>query len=112
MTFPSLNDYIAAMNKNRHTGNAMKKQYTNIACLYANKEKERFDKPVILHFHWVEKNKRRDKDNVVFAKKFLLDGFVKSGLLTDDSWKYVEGFSDKFSVDKESPRIEITISPS
>ena len=110
MTFPTLNDYIAAMNKNRYSGNAMKKKYTNIACLCANREKSRFDKPVILHFHWVEKDRRRDKDNISSAgRKFCMDGFVKSGLLENDSWKYVDGFTDKFSVDKKEPRIEIII---
>lgn len=65
------------------------------------------NQPVSLVFSWYEPNKKRDKDNIAFAKKFILDSLVKSRILQGDGWKYVDGFSDKFYVDKNSPRVEV-----
>lgn len=46
---------------------------------------------------------------MAFAKKFVQDALVQCGVLKDDGWKYVVGFSDRFEVDKENPRIEVLI---
>ena len=43
-----------------------------------------------------EQTKRRDKDNVAFAKKFILDALQKSGVLKNDNNKYILGFQDEF----------------
>ena len=55
--------------------------------------------PVHITFVWHEPNKRRDKDNVAFAKKFILDALQKAGRLKNDNNKYVKGFTDKFVYD-------------
>lgn len=55
----------------------------------------------MIRFEWHEKTKRRDADNIASAKKFILDALVKKGVLTDDSRKYVKGFSDQIIDDKE-----------
>ena len=39
----------------------------------------------------------------------IQDALVDTGVLKDDGWKYVVGFSDRFQVDKEHPRIEVKI---
>ena len=64
---------------------------------------------VVVKFHWFEPDRRRDPDNICFAKKFIMDSLVKQGILQDDSWKYVKGFVDCFSVDREDPRIEVEL---
>lgn len=69
----------------------------------------RIVKPVELDYLWVAKDKRTDRDNIAFAKKFVQDALVKCGVLEDDGWKYVVGFSDRFEVDKDNPRIEVKI---
>lgn len=46
-------------------------------------------------------------DNIAFAKKFILDALVKKGVLKDDGWKWVKGFTDEFFVDKKNPRVEV-----
>lgn len=61
----------------------------------------KFEKPVFIHFHWVEKTSKRDLDNIAFAKKFILDALVENGKLKDDSQKYVRGFTDTFEKGKE-----------
>lgn len=62
-----------------------------------------------IEFSWYEKNKRRDKDNVAFAKKFILDAMQEMGILENDGWQQVIGFSDYFFIDKENPRVEVVI---
>ena len=60
-----------------------------------------------LKFTWYTKNNRKDADNIAFAKKFVLDGFMKAGLLGNDNRKHITGFQDEFAVDKRNPRVEI-----
>ena len=62
----------------------------------------KFERPVKIHFHWIEKTSKRDLDNVAFAKKFILDALVENGKLKDDSQKYVRGFADTFEKGKEN----------
>lgn len=54
-----------------------------------------------MRFEWHERTKKRDADNIASAKKFILDALVKSGVLADDSRKYVKGFYDVIVDDKE-----------
>lgn len=69
----------------------------------------RTQKPVYIVFTWIEKNKRKDKDNVAFAKKFILDALVKCRIIPDDGWDNIAGFDDRFAVDKENPRVVVDI---
>ena len=70
----------------------------------------RIENPVFMEFLWVEPNKRRDKDNISsFGRKVIQDALVQCGVLKDDGWRHVVGFSDRFEVDKENPRIEVKI---
>lgn len=96
MKLPSLNDYILACRKNRYEGAKMKRNTEAEISWYIVKM-PRFKKPIRIHFHWIEASRRRDLDNIAFAKKFILDAMVKSGKLPDDSKKYVVEFSDTFS---------------
>ena len=79
----------------------MKKTVDSDIAYYIN-QLPKYDRPVKIHFIWVEENKRRDLDNVCFAKKFILDSMVKAGKLKDDNRNYVVGFEDSFKYDKES----------
>ena len=65
--------------------------------------------PITIHFHWIEPNTRRDLDNIRFGAKYILDGLQEAGRLPDDGWDWVRGMSDTFSVDKDNPRVEVTI---
>lgn len=64
---------------------------------------------VTLAFRWYEPNKRRDLDNIAFAKKFIQDALVRTEIIERDDWNGVAGFTDEFFVDKENPRIEVEI---
>lgn len=69
----------------------------------------RFTRPVVIHYTWIEPNRRRDKDNIAFAKKFIQDSLVHAGVLQNDGWKHIEHFTDDFAVDPKNPRVEVVI---
>lgn len=110
-----LNTYIQAERSHRFKASRIKKEQTNIVafeCQLAMRKGAKIeakDMPLDFEFHWYTKNKRKDKDNIVFAKKFIFDGMVESGLLKNDGWKEIGTFTDSVSVDKENPRVVIKI---
>ncbi|EOT29446.1 hypothetical protein C805_00029 [Eubacterium sp. 14-2] len=109
---PNLNDYIAAERTNRHKGAKMKADSGNIvaAAIRQCMKGVRIDSPVFMEYTWIEPSRRRDKDNISsFGRKVIQDALVQCGVLKDDGWKHVVGFSDRFKVDKENPRIEVLI---
>lgn len=107
MKLPSLNEYINACRTNRYKGAEIKKRLERDIGAWISWI-PRFENPIKIHFHWVEENKRRDLDNVAFAKKFILDSMVKQGKLKDDNRKCVTGFIDTFEYDKEA-KVILTI---
>lgn len=63
-----------------------------------------------MHYRWIERDRRRDKDNIAaFGRKVIQDALVRMKALRNDGWNNIEGFSDEFAVDKKKPRIEVTI---
>lgn len=106
-----LNEYTNANRKNRYVGASMKKKNQNHVCncILAQIPEEKFTDAVVLHFSWYEPNRKRDLDNIAFAKKFILDALTTCGTIAADSWQGVQGFTDRFYIDKEHPRIEVEI---
>lgn len=100
MKLPSLNDYTRANRSNAFEGAKMKRQIEQGIAVYIAKM-PRFEKPIRIHFHWIEQNGRRDLDNVAFAKKFILDAMVNTGKLKDDNRKCVTAFRDTFGYGDE-----------
>lgn len=101
LKLPSLNQYINECRRNRYAGATMKNKVENDIAIYINKLPT-YKNPIKIKFCWVENNKRRDLDNVCFAKKFILDAMVKCGKLKNDNRNYVNGFTDTFKYDKEA----------
>ena len=101
MKLPSLNEYINACRSNRYKGAKMKRDVENDIMIFLSRLPV-FEHPVRIHFHWIEDNKRRDLDNICFAKKFILDALVKAGRLTDDNRKIVTAFIDTFEYGKDA----------
>ena len=108
---PNLNDYTKACRSNKYAGAKMKEESERIISAYIMQQLKgvSFDGTVSLNFRWYEPNKRRDLDNICFAKKFILDALVNNGIIKADGWQGVAGFTDQFFVDKEFPRIEVDI---
>ena len=108
---PNLNEYTRACRSNRFAGANMKKKAESIIEIYIMQQLKgvRFPGTVELSFRWYEPNKKRDLDNICFAKKFILDALVSNGIIVADGWKGVVGFTDNFFVDAKNPRIEVEI---
>lgn len=118
-TMPNLNDLIQAerqqirvAGKFTTKGNELKQKYQNIAIFFIRQQLRgmSIEKPIYIKYCFYEPNKKRDLDNIsAFAHKIIQDAMVKSGLIANDGWKHIIGFSDEFAVDKENPRIEVEL---
>lgn len=108
---PGLNEYIRACRGSRYGGAQMAKDVERRIkdAIKPQLRGIRFDQPVGMHYAWFEPDRRRDKDNVAFAKKFIQDSLVQLGVLRGDGWREIEYFTDTFDVDAEHPRVEIEI---
>lgn len=106
-----LNAFIKATNNSRYGGNNIKQVETDRVAYTVKKYYPwpEEDYPVHIMFRWYTKNTRKDIDNVAFAKKFVLDGLVRGGIILDDRRKYVSGFTDTFCIDKDNPRVDVSI---
>lgn len=111
-TLPSLNELIDAERTHRQKGAAVKKKAERIvrACIWQQLRGIKPRTPVKLHYYFYEKNRRRDLDNVFsMCAKVVQDSLVKEGVLKNDGWEYIDGFTAQFFVDGKFPRIEIVI---
>jgi Holliday junction resolvase RusA-like endonuclease len=101
MKLPSLNDYIKVCRSNKFQAAKYKKDIEQQIGLFLIKM-PKFTKPIKIHFTWIEGNKKRDLDNICFAKKFILDAMQKYGKLENDNRNYVYAFTDSFEYGKET----------
>lgn len=96
-----LNEYTRACRANKYAGAKLKKRNQQ-KVVKAIKEAglHPLHGEVTMVITWYDKaganGRHRDKDNIAFAKKFLLDGMVEAGLIEDDGWDHVAGFTDMF----------------
>lgn len=97
----SCNDYINACRINRYVG-AKRKAELEEQIMWYLRDLPCFEKPVTIHFHWIESNKKRDLDGIAFGKKFILDAMVKANLIKDDNRRFVTGFTDSFDYGPET----------
>jgi Holliday junction resolvase RusA-like endonuclease len=90
-----LNKHDNANRSNRFGGAALKKEQTDFVA-WQLKGKKKITNPCTIEFTWYFSG-RFDFDNICFARKYLLDGMVKAGVLVDDNQKWVLGFDgDRF----------------
>lgn len=112
---PGLNDYLKAersFSKKHSCGNDMKQENQMLICNAIRTQLKRLTitSPVYIQYHFYEPNRKRDLDNIAgVAHKFIQDALVKCGVLENDGWNNIVGFSDNFSIDRHNPRIEVTI---
>lgn len=111
MKLPSLNEYIYACKVQRgrwNKGNEMKRSVQRDIEPYLKKLGV-FNNGVRVSFTWIEKDKKRDLDNVCFAKKFILDAMVNGGVIPNDNARYVKGFIDNFGYSKEDAKVIVEV---
>lgn len=107
---PGLNDLINAERSNRYRAAKLKRDAEETVLWYAKASlKGKIQTPAIMHYTWIEPNRKRDKDNISsFGRKVIQDALVKGGYLKNDGWNDIHGFTDEFGVDAQNPRIEVT----
>ena len=110
-TLPGLNEYIEAERAHRQKGAALKRKcQRDIAAVLRRQVKGPLREPVWMRYTWIEKDRRRDKDNISsFGRKMIQDTLVSMNALHNDGWANIAGFRDEFRVDKKRPRVEIEI---
>ena len=104
-----LNDYITLNRTNTYKASKIKNEIENdiIICIKAAKIRH-IKRPVFIRFTWFEQTSRRDKDNVRFAKKFILDAMQKARVLENDNNDFIAGFQDNFIYGQgQKVRVEI-----
>lgn len=112
---PGLNEYLKAersFSKKHSCGNDMKQENQMLICnaIRTQLKRLRISSPVYIQYHFYEPDRKRDLDNIAgVAHKFIQDSLVKCGVIENDGWNNIVGFSDSFSVDRHNPRIEVTI---
>ena len=107
MKLPGLNEYTNANREHTQAGAAFKRKTEKDIAIFIQmarlkRELVPIKTPVRLRIEWHEKTARRDPDNIISAKKFILDALVKCGILPDDSQKYIKGFTEDIIVDGTS----------
>ncbi len=105
---PSCNEYIKLCRTNKYAAAKMKVEIEQLIGCYIL-DLPRYDKPIKIHFHWIEGTKKRDWDNVCFAKKFILDSMVKYKKLSDDNRKIVTAFTDTFEYQRGITKVILEI---
>lgn len=99
--FVYLNEYINTERRNKYAAAKIKDNLTDEVAFQCGLK--RFEEPqgkVDMIFKWHVKG-RHDSDNIAFAKKFVLDGMVKAGVLENDSPKFVRHLADYIYRDVE-----------
>lgn len=88
---PTLNEYINIERTNKYAASSLKKKFTKVCALSSLVLKNKLDntKTHSLVINWFVENNKVDSDNVFFGVKFILDGLVESGVLLNDSRKYI-----------------------
>ena len=99
-----LNEYIRLNRKNKYAGNKAKQDEQNFIIWEIKRQlgNIQIEKPIIGNFTWIEENKKRDLDNICFAKKFILDALVEARVLKNDNRKIVTNFTDSFEYGNKS----------
>ncbi len=112
---PGLNEYTYECRCNPRSGARMKREAEE-AVMWAARAAhlKRMRPPVHVHVSYYEPNKRRDKDNVYTAIKFILDALVKIGVLGNDNWEWIGGDADcgvtnECHIDRDEPRVAIEL---
>ena len=103
---PGMNELIKAAKgyRGRGIGYAnLKRKWTDTVALLARAAKlPRLDR-VAISFEWHERTKRHNPDNIAAGgHKVILDGLVKAGVLRNDGWSEIAGFSDTWCVSRKA----------
>src|SRR5271166_5521797 len=107
---PDMNTYINHERSNKYLGASYKKEWTEIACQEARSQKlTPIKNKVYIYCQWIMTNQRRDPDNIAYTLKFILDGLVMAGVLTNDGWKNIGAILHYFELDTKESKPSVRI---
>lgn len=117
---PALNDFIRAErctfrsygNKLMTKGSLMKKEWQQYISVYIRKDLGRAKvlHPIVVHYHYYEPDRKRDLGNVhATCQKFTEDALQDCRVIPNDNQKWIVGFTADFDIDRQNPRIEVTL---
>ena len=108
--FPDFKKIIAAAKSSPHQYADMKRNWTGIVYYEILQADLRKMGQAFIKLTWYERDKRRDPDNIVVAKKFIFDGLVQSGILPTDSRKGIMGWQETvvYGSRKQGVEMELT----
>lgn len=106
-----LNDYTAANRTNPRKGGRVKKDNESVViwCIRQQLPGVHITKPVLIYYHFFEKDMRRDGDNILSCGTKFIQDSLKHTILQEDNRNKIPHFYHDISVDKDNPRIEVTI---
>ena len=114
-----LNEYTRACRSHNKSGHRMKKANQEIVERFIQSAHlEPYEGAVQIHYTFFEKphpsnGAMRDKSNIAaFAIKVIEDALQAQGIIKNDNWKYMAGYSCSFYRASERPRIVVTIEES
>lgn len=121
LTLPGLNEILQAMqtkgmkrgrkSKRWSKYTEIKREYEGLIISAINLANIKPVKRAYFMFTFIEKNKKRDPDNVAAgARKFILDALVTAGVLENDGWKQVAGWTDTFMVKSGNQKSGVGVS--
>ena len=97
---PSLNDYIARINRNKYIGNTYKRKVQESICWHIKIAKMKpIKKRVDLEVYWHEKTKRRDPDNIYSGMKYILDALQDMKVLSGDGQEQIRHILNYLVID-------------
>ena len=108
-TLPTLNQYVDAERSNRLYAAKVKRQAQAEVRAAVGAGAPCFEGAVDVWMLWVRPDMRSDKDNVAFAKKFVLDALQETGTIRKDSWKLCTPHDFGFTVNKANPRTLVLV---
>jgi len=105
---PGLNEIIDAAKGSGGKGMAyakMKRAWTDTVWALAKQARlPRFPGKVSMYFEWLERDKRRDPDNIAAGgRKPICDGLVAAGVIRGDGWKFVNHWTDNWMLASSKP---------
>ena len=104
---PGMNDIVR---KNYYVYSAMKKQWSRTVATCLLHAKILPMQRVAVIFTWVERNTRRDPDNILAGgQKLILDCLVTTGIITNDGWANIVGLAHHFIIDASNPGVWVML---
>lgn len=112
-----LNEYTAANRFHFRKGSEMKRRNQDLVTwsIKAARLKPHHG-AVSVEITWVEglrpgakQFRPRDRDNIRFSAKFILDALQEAGIICEDNWDTVVSITDRFYLNRNNPRVIVKI---